>query len=63
MKVFEVDVLVQSPVTRIVIAEDRDEAGERAINGGGVEKSGVEYVFGEVVDIRELEAIPEECYP
>jgi hypothetical protein len=55
MPIFEVDVLMQTPTTRLVIAADEADASERALAGEGIDVSHVEYTYGEVVDVRARE--------
>lgn len=54
--IYDVDVLVQTPITiRVTNALDRDHAVAKALAGDGTDISGIDYTFGEVVDIREVE--------
>jgi hypothetical protein len=52
LKIYEVDVLVQQPTTRRVIAHSESDAREAALRGEGEDISGTEYTFGEAVDVR-----------
>jgi hypothetical protein len=52
LMIFEVDISEIRPVTWRVEAHDRAEAIERAKDGQGDDISGVDYVFGDVVDVR-----------
>ena len=51
--IYEVDILIQEPITKLVEAETLEQAREMAEAGKGVEKPGVHYSYGEVVDVRE----------
>lgn len=56
MPTFDVDVLVQSPLTMRVEAETPGAASMLALDGKGENVSGVDYTYGEVVEVREVVA-------
>lgn len=52
LKVYEVDVLEERPTTWRVKARNESEAREKALSGKGEDVSGVDYLTGEVVEVR-----------
>lgn len=58
MKQFEIDVLVCQPTTVRVAALTEDDARQLALDGKGVNISGVEFTYGEVVDVRNVTVTP-----
>lgn len=53
---YDVDILVQHPVTIRILAENETEARESAMAGRGEDVSGVDYQDAEIIDVQQVMA-------